>query len=70
MARFYKINSFTNPAKQYTVRHLDSGEWRCDCPLFVFNERKMNECKHIKEAKRIKELQNTNEQTGRDRTEI
>lgn len=50
MTKFYKIKSFTDPKKEYTVRQFDNGLWRCDCPIFVFKERK-GDCKHIIEAK-------------------
>lgn len=43
--KIYKVKSFTNPKIEYTVRHLDNGEWRCDCPAFIFNDKK--HCKHI-----------------------
>lgn len=47
-AKFYKVKG---TEKEYTVRELPNGEWRCDCPNFVFNWKKIGECKHIKELK-------------------
>jgi hypothetical protein len=42
--KFYKVKSFTEPEVEYTVRNFGEGEYRCDCPAFVFSEK---ECKHI-----------------------
>jgi len=58
--RFYRVPSFTSPDKiKYTVRLLlPSGEWRCNCPFFLFNEKKMKakglvpKCNHIRKVKR------------------
>lgn len=43
----YNVKSFTNQDTEYTVRHMNDGTWRCSCPLFIFNEKKMGLCKHI-----------------------
>ena len=48
-AIFFKVNSSSTPNKQYMVRRLDTGEWRCECPHFVFRSK---ECTHIIEGKR------------------
>ena len=43
----YQVKSFTDPNKTYTVRWLDDGSWRCDCPMFIFHEKDIIVCKHI-----------------------
>lgn len=48
-ALFFYVQSATDPKKQYTVRRLNDGEWRCECPHFVFRKK---ECSHIMEGKR------------------
>lgn len=46
-ARFFTIPSETIKGKKYTVRHLPTGEWKCECPQSIFRN---SECKHIKKA--------------------
>ena len=41
-----KVKSTTNKEKEYVVREMPNGEYRCSCPAFVFNDKKP--CKHIK----------------------
>ena len=59
-AEFYKVKSFSDPNITYTVRRLATGEWRCECPAFVFNERKMiksgliPKCNHIRKLRHQK----------------
>ena len=53
-AKFYKIKSFTTPGVVYTVRRLPTGEWRCDCPYFIFQKGKKPMCDHIRKARHIK----------------
>lgn len=52
--KLIKVKSFTDLNKEYTVRQLDSGEWRCDCPNFIFNERKIGSCNHIRKVRHLK----------------
>lgn len=52
MVRMFKIKSFTDPNKEYVVRHFDTGEWKCNCPHFITREKRIGECKHIVEAKK------------------
>jgi len=44
----WKVQSFSEHDKHYTVRHFTEGEWRCDCPKFIFSR---GDCKHIKLVK-------------------
>ncbi len=46
-ARFFQIESESVEGKKYIVRHLPNGEWRCNCPRFIFR----NQCKHVEKAK-------------------
>jgi len=47
MALFYHVPSETSD-KHYTVRFMDNGEYRCDCPAFTFHKSSIQICKHIK----------------------
>lgn len=44
MTKFFKVKSFTEKDRTYTVRVFDTGEIRCECPGFVFN----GKCKHVR----------------------
>lgn len=50
-ARFFTVQSFSNPNKRYVVRQTSDGEWRCDCPFFVFRNKK---CDHIRKIRHTK----------------
>jgi len=54
--KFFKVKSFTDPDKEYTVRRLADGSWKCDCPHFVFNEKKIGAmgCDHVRKIRHIK----------------
>jgi hypothetical protein len=43
----YKVKSETIPGKVYTVRHTNTGQWRCNCLDFLTRERFKGICKHI-----------------------
>jgi hypothetical protein len=51
-ARFFKVDSFSTEGIIYTVRQLPTGEWRCECPAFVFGKNKM--CNHIRKVRHLK----------------
>ncbi len=53
MILFY-VKSEYDPNKKYAVRLTPHG-YRCGCPYFIFNERRIKECKHIKKIKRLSE---------------
>ena len=53
-AEFFKVMSHSKSDKFYTVRHLPTGEWRCDCPRSVFAKRNDPPCKHIQEIQDMK----------------
>lgn len=49
LSRFkqWRVPSFSDPNKTHLVRLLlPSGEWRCSCPFFIFNETKMRASGH------------------------
>ena len=53
--KFFQVRSATNRKTIYTIRQLfPSGEYKCSCPFFVFNENKMikkglvPKCNHIR----------------------
>ena len=51
-AKFYKVKSLTTKGKEYIVREMPDGGWRCECPRFVFQARGSEEdCKHITRLK-------------------
>lgn len=47
------IPSESGSRKKYIVRLTAKGEWRCDCPAFVFS--KDDNCKHLKTASELYE---------------
>lgn len=49
MTLIVKVASKTQKGVEYTVRKLDTGEWKCSCPGFVFHDKA--DCKHIKAIK-------------------
>ncbi len=61
--KIIKIKSFTDPQKEYLVRHLDDGSWRCSCPLFIMKERQIGECKHIALARKNEQTPTTSIKT-------
>jgi len=53
--KIFRVKSATTPKKVYFVRLLlPSGEWKCNCPFFLFNEGRMRakglvpKCNHIR----------------------
>lgn len=44
-AKFFNVQSESDPDKQWIVRLMPDGSYRCDCPQFVF--KKGQACKHI-----------------------
>jgi hypothetical protein len=50
-AIFYKVKSFTVKDKEYIVRKMLDGSWRCECPAFVFRQKK---CNHIRKLQHLK----------------
>lgn len=44
---FTQVQSESDPSKYYTVRRLSTGEYRCECPNFVYREKR---CKHIEQT--------------------
>ena len=50
----YKVKSFTDPKKFYTVRHFDNDLWKCDCINFIVNERRIGMCDHIRKARHLR----------------
>lgn len=53
VARFFHIPSSKMKGKKWTVRMLPSGEWRCECPDFIFTKHGQEPCKHVKIAMEI-----------------
>ena len=51
-ARFYRIRSFTDPERFYTVRCMPNGAWLCSCPHFLMRQRQIGECKHIRRVRK------------------
>lgn len=48
-ALIYRQQSQSDPNTTYTIRYLpQTGEYRCDCPAFIFNDKV--QCKHIKKV--------------------
>ena len=48
-ALIYRQQSQSDPNTTYTIRYLpQTGEYRCDCPAFIFNDK--IQCKHIKKV--------------------
>lgn len=61
MTEFFQVKSFTNPKTIYTIRQIfPSGEFKCSCPYFVFNENKMikkglvPKCNHVRRLRHEK----------------
>lgn len=52
-ARFFKVKSFHHE-NYYTVRNLPTGEWKCSCPYFVFKQRLITKCDHIRKVQHLK----------------
>ena len=52
-AKFYKIASFTIPGKKYDVIKTEEG-YKCNCPNFVFNGRRIKKCDHIRKHQHLK----------------
>lgn len=63
--RIIVIKSFTDPNKEYMVRVLDTGEWRCNCPSFILRRAGSEICKHILKA-RENEKNTSNSNTYKD----
>ena len=57
-AKFYEIESFTTPGKKYLVIKTGEG-YKCNCPNFVFNERRINKCDHIRKHQHLKLRRNS-----------
>ena len=59
-ARFFKVASFSQEGKTYLIRQLPTGEWKCNCPNFVFNENRLRrqgkstKCDHILHHQHLK----------------
>lgn len=59
-AQFFKVKSFSDPSKNHLVRYVPGNGWKCDCPHFIFNERRLeregrsSKCDHIKRHLHIK----------------
>ena len=49
-AKFFKVRSFTDKGKTYTIRQTTDEGWKCDCPAFVFN----GKCDHVKKFRHQK----------------
>ena len=45
----WKIESYSESGKYYTVAENDVGEFGCDCPIWKYKRR---ECHHIRQVKR------------------
>jgi hypothetical protein len=46
----WRVPSARRPDLSYTVEQDEWGEWRCECPHFVFRcrgSRRWHDCKHI-----------------------
>jgi len=54
-AKFYKVPSLTIEGKSYQVIKMPNGSWRCNCPHFVFREKK---CNHIRQVQHLKVKKN------------
>ena len=50
-AKFYNVPSFTKSGVDYQVIKLSSGDWRCNCPHYVFRDKK---CNHIRKMQHLK----------------
>ena len=50
--KIYKVQSKTNPGKEYRVWHFDDGEFACECPDYGFSKEENYNCKHILEIKK------------------
>ena len=49
----FEVPSFTDPNKTYVVRKTDDG-YRCDCPHFIFREKQIHKCDHIRKLQHLK----------------
>lgn len=49
-AKFYKVKSFSDPTKEYTIRQLPSGEWRCECWAFL----RWGNCDHLRKHRHLR----------------
>jgi hypothetical protein len=48
----YQIQSHSNPDKKYTIKMDDNGLLSCNCPSWIFNQRRDRTCKHIDDIRR------------------
>jgi hypothetical protein len=49
-AKFYEVKGFTDPDIIHIVRHLENGEWRCDCWPFI----RKGKCDHIRKVRHLR----------------
>jgi predicted nucleic acid-binding Zn finger protein len=42
------VESFTQGDKKYKVTHYLDGTFGCSCPAWIFQRKKLGDCKHIK----------------------
>lgn len=47
------VRSHSNPNKFYTIKMDEEGFLSCNCPSWIFNQRRDRTCKHIDEVRGI-----------------
>jgi len=61
----YRVPSYTEEGKRYIVRQFEDGDYRCDCPNFIFKEYEIGVCNHIiKVIKYIRYVKKGKKDTG------
>ena len=47
----YQVKSHSNPNKMYTIKIDERGFLSCNCPSWIYNQRRDRTCKHIDELR-------------------
>ena len=68
----WRIQSFTNPDKTYTVSLRNDGGYECSCPAWIFQRKRLGNCKHIRQVQEnfnIEEITRTRREGRRPRVQ-